>query len=60
MRAFVKLRQWASGHTELAINLEQRERKVRGHDEQIRSLFVAIRQLRQPAAGKSRRIGFKT
>ena len=35
MRAFVKLRQLASGHKELAIKLEQLKRRVGGHDEQI-------------------------
>ena len=60
MRAFVKLRQLASGNKELAIKLEQLERKVGGHDEQIRSLFVAIRQLMQPSTSKLRRIGFST
>ena len=61
MRAFVKLRQLAAGHKELAIKLEQLERKVGGHDEQIRSLFEAIRRLmKPPPASKSRRIGFST
>ena len=60
MRAFVKLRQLASGHKELAIKLEQLERKVGGHDGQIRSLFEAIRQLMEPSGSESRRIGFST
>ena len=60
MRAFVKLRQLAAGHKELAIKLEQLEIKVGGHDEQIRSLFEAIRQLMKPPTLKSRRIGFST
>lgn len=60
MRAFVKLRQLAAGHKDLAIKLEQLERKVGGHDEQIRSLFEAIRRLMEPPASKSRRIGFST
>jgi hypothetical protein len=60
MRAFVKLRQLAAGHKELAIKLEELERKVGGHDDQIRSLFEAIRQLMTPAASKPRRIGFST
>jgi len=60
MRAFVKLRELALGHKELAIKLEQLERKVGGHDSQIRSLFDAIRQLMEPPGSKSRRIGFST
>ena len=60
MRTFVKLREFASSHKEMAVKLEQLERRVGGHDGQIRSLFEAIRQLMQPAAAKSRRIGFRT
>lgn len=59
MRAFVKLREFAVGHKALAAKLEQLERKVGGHDGQIRSLFDAIRQLMEPPTSKSRRIGFK-
>ena len=59
MRAFVKLRELAASHKELAGKLAQLERKVGGHDGQIRSLFEAIRQLMAPPAPKSRRIGFK-
>ena len=61
MRAFVKLRELAVGHRALATKLAQLERKVGGHDGQIRSLFDAIRQLMEPLPpSKSRRIGFKT
>jgi hypothetical protein len=59
MRAFVKLREFAASHKNLAAKLEHRERKVGGHDGQIRSLFDAIRQLMEPPTPKSRRIGFK-
>ena len=59
MRAFVKLREFAVTHKTLAIKLEQLERKVGGHEGQIRSLFDAIRQLMEPPTPKSRRIGFK-
>jgi ORF6N domain len=58
-RAFVKLREFAASHKTLAMKLEQLERKVGGHDGQIRSLFDAIRQLMEPPTSKSRRIGFK-
>ena len=60
MRAFVKLREFAASHKVLAAKLEQLERKVGGHDGQIRALFEAIRQLMEPPTLKSRRIGFKT
>ena len=60
MRTFVKLRELAASHRSLATKLAQLERKMGGHDGQIRSLFDAIRQLMEPPATKSRRIGFKT
>jgi len=60
VRAFVKLRELAGGHRALATKLAQLERKVGGHDGQIRSLFNAIRQLMEPPSSKPRRIGFKT
>jgi ORF6N domain len=60
VRAFVKLRQLAAGHTELAAKLAELERKVTGHDEAIRQLVVAIRQLMAPPPEEKpkRRIGF--
>ena len=60
MRAFVKLRELAVSHKALATKLTKLERKVGGHDGQIRSLFNAIRQLMEPPPSKSHRIGFKT
>jgi hypothetical protein len=60
MRAFVKLRELVTSHRGLASKLVLLERKVGGHDGQIRSLFDAIRQLMEPPVPKSRRIGFKT
>ena len=59
MRAFVKLRELAASHKELAVKLEQLEQKVGGHDGQIRSLFEAIRQLMTTPDKKTKRIGFK-
>ena len=57
MRAFVKLRELVASHRELTTKLAQLERKIGGHDGQIQSLFDAIRQLMEPPASKSRRIG---
>jgi hypothetical protein len=59
MRAFVKLREMLSAHTELRQKLAELERKLEGHDGQIRSLFEAIRQLMAPPP-KPKRIGFQT
>jgi len=59
MRAFVKLREMLSAHTELRQKLAELERKLEGHDGQIRSLFDAIRQLMAPPRPKPRKIGFR-
>jgi len=58
MRAFVKLRQMLASDKELAQKLAELERKLEGHDVQIRSLFEAIRQLMAPPQPPRRRIGF--
>lgn len=48
MRAFVRLRETLSLHKELAHKLAELERKIENHDEHIRALFDAIRQLMEP------------
>lgn len=45
MRAFVKLRELLSANKELAHKLNQLERKLEKHDEEIKAIFGAIRQL---------------
>jgi hypothetical protein len=59
MRAFVKLREMAAAHTELAAKLAELERKVSRHDGHIRSLFDAIRELMKPPEPKRPAIGFQ-
>ena len=59
MRAFVKLRQILSTHKKLAHKLEQLERKIEKHDEEIRTIFETIRQLMTPPKKPKRRIGFR-
>jgi len=59
MRAFVKLREMLSAHTEFRQKLAELERKLEGHDGQIRSLFDAIRQLMAPPHPKPKKIGFR-
>ena len=48
VRAFVKLRQLVLAHKDLAGKLDQLERKVGSHDEAIKQLVAAIRQLMAP------------
>ena len=58
VRAFVKLRQLAMAHKDMAAKLDQLERKVGDHDESIRQLVSAIRQLMAAPTPKPRRMGF--
>jgi hypothetical protein len=59
VRTFVKLRALLTAHKELAHKLAELERKVAGHDESIRSLVAALRQLMEAPPPKPRRpIGF--
>ena len=58
VRAFVRLRELLVTHKEVAQKLAELERKTAGHDEDIKSLFTAIRQLMTPPVLKKRRIGF--
>lgn len=58
VQAFVKLRQLVLTHKELAGKLDQLERKVAGHDDTIRQLVTAIRQLMAPPDPPVRPMGF--
>ena len=60
VRAFVKLRQMVVAHKDLAAKLTDLERRVGGHDDSIRQLVSAIRQLMAPPPEEKskRRIGF--
>lgn len=59
MRAFVKLREMIYTNKELAHKLEQIERKIEKHDEEIKLIFNAIRQLMTPPETKKVKIGFR-
>lgn len=55
MRAFVKLRQFAISHAELAKKLKVLEKR---YDAQFKVVFEAIRQLMTPPDKPKRKIGF--
>ena len=59
MRTFVKLREFLSTHKELAQKLVELERKIEKHDDEIKAVFQAIRQLMAPPDPKRRHIGFR-
>lgn len=61
MRAFVKLREMAAIHKDLAQKLDALEKKYQHHDNQIKAIFDAIRKLIEgPTPRSTRRIGFLT
>ncbi len=59
MRAFVRLRQMVSTQKELARKLTELEQHLESHDQQIQSIFEAIRQLMRPPDTRRKRIGFE-
>ena len=58
MRAFVRMRELLASNTALARKLAELERKYQHHDEAIKAILSAIRELMTPAAPKHRPIGF--
>ena len=58
VRAFVRLREMLASNAVLAHKLAELERRVEGHDQAIRNLFEAIRQLLAQPPLKRRPIGF--
>ncbi|HLX62459.1 MAG TPA: ORF6N domain-containing protein [Planctomycetota bacterium] len=60
VRAFVKLRELLLTHKELARKLQELEWRLDGHDQDVRGLVVAIRELAEPLRERKRaRIGFR-
>jgi len=61
MRAFVKLREVIGGHKDLALKIDELERKYKKHDKAPQVVFETIRDLlKPPATGLRRPIGFGT
>jgi hypothetical protein len=58
IRAFVRLRELLASNTALARKLDELERKYRHHDDAIKAILSAIRELMNPPAPKRRPIGF--
>lgn len=59
VRAFIRMREMLGAHKELAVEITELDRRVGQHDDSIRSLIQAIRQLMAPVEGKTRRTGCK-
>lgn len=59
MRAFVKLRGLLATHKELAKKLAELEARTAAHDEDISTIFEAIRKLMEPPEKPQPKIGFR-
>lgn len=56
---FVKLREMLLTHKDILLKLEQLEKKVTAHDENIQMIFEALKQLLTPPKEPRTKIGFK-
>lgn len=59
MRTFVELRRVASSYAAIEKRLEEIERELGGHDEQLTEIFAALRRLISPPARPKRPVGFR-
>jgi hypothetical protein len=58
VRAFVRMRELIGTQKVVAEKLTELERRVGGHDEDIKGIVTAIRQLMTPPLTKKKQIGF--
>jgi len=59
IRVFIKLREMVLGHKDLKRKIEILERKYKGHDHQIQTIFQVIHELLEPSEKKpQKKIGF--
>jgi uncharacterized coiled-coil protein SlyX len=58
MRAFVRLREAMAGSRDFSKRLDELERRIASHDENIQTLFQAIRQLMAAPEKEPKKIGF--
>lgn len=58
VRAFVKLREFLATQHKLALKLLELEKRLGEHDEEIATLFLALRHLMEPPRRSSKSIGF--
>lgn len=58
VRAFIRLRELARNHAELAMKLAALEHRVTGHDADLEEMFAALRAILQPPRRPRRQIGF--
>jgi ribosomal protein L23 len=59
VRTFTRMRELIMTNQEILLKLEQLERKVDGHDENIQVIFAYLKKLLNPPAEPRPRIGFR-
>jgi hypothetical protein len=59
MRIYTKMREMLMTNLEILLKLEQMERKITGHDEDIRLIFKYLKQLLNPPEEPRPRVGFR-
>ncbi len=59
IRAFHKMREMITTHKDILLKLEQLEKRVTDHDEDLKLIFSAIKQLLHPPPRQRTRIGFR-
>ena len=59
IRIFSKMREVLSTHKDILLKLEQLEKKVTAHDEDIQAIFKALKQLLTLPKQSMRRIGYR-
>ena len=59
IRIFTKMRELLSTHKDILLKLEQLEKKVNGHDENIQAIFAALKELFNPPVESRPRIGYR-
>jgi len=59
MRIYTKLREMIVSNKDILLKMEQLEKKVSNHDEEIKLVFEYLKQLLNPPQAPRKRIGYK-
>ena len=56
---FVRMREMLSAHKDVLLKLEQLEKRITGHDNEIQTIFSVLKELINPPQATRNKIGFK-
>lgn len=59
IRVFTRMKEMVLTNKDILLKLEQLEKKVSGHDQNMQMIFEALKQLLNPPQEPRKRIGFK-